>query len=194
MKPNCSTWGSHISDCEECGLLDCNAVYFLEGPMFRRNISPPCSRPKIKPSKKPAHRTQLASYSAGLLLGLFFDLKMKALFSFETLRSLVITPHCKPEEPTLNTNCFIGVRYFLRSLLLLANNIAHARKLFSQLQKSLKISAENCLLYLHPSSLSLYFIPFSYFYLVHSFSVKTVKYITSLSFRRHRFEHRVVIV
>jgi hypothetical protein len=39
--------------------------------MFRRNISPPFSRSKNKPSKKPA-RKQVASY-AGFFLGVFFD-------------------------------------------------------------------------------------------------------------------------
>jgi hypothetical protein len=49
----CRIWGSHSGGYEEYHHLGYNAVQSVDSqPTFRRNISPPSSGPKHKPSKK----------------------------------------------------------------------------------------------------------------------------------------------
>jgi hypothetical protein len=48
---NGKKWPWSILKCQECGLLVLNPLQFGESPMFRRNISPPSSGSKSKPSK-----------------------------------------------------------------------------------------------------------------------------------------------
>jgi hypothetical protein len=120
-------------DCEEYRFLGCNIMYFGDGPTFRRNISSPCSWPKSRPRKKTADRAQLASLL--LLVSCFVyssTLKMKAICSSETSRSILATWHRNSKECTLNTNSFIEIRYIVRSLFLQANNFTHAQKPFSR--------------------------------------------------------------
>jgi hypothetical protein len=76
------TWQRTPTATAVCGrscLVGCGAVQFGKSPLtFRRYILPPFSRQKNKPSKEPA------ICEHGLLIGWPFDLKMKAIWSFET--------------------------------------------------------------------------------------------------------------
>jgi hypothetical protein len=53
ISSSCSIWDSHGSGCEELCVVRYNVVYYDENkPMFQRNMSPPFSGSKNKPSKK----------------------------------------------------------------------------------------------------------------------------------------------
>jgi hypothetical protein len=60
---------------EGSGLIGCKAVYLVDSPTFRRNISPASSGSKCKPSKKLREVLSLSPVSAAFLLGLHFDIE-----------------------------------------------------------------------------------------------------------------------